>query len=434
MNQYFKIRNDRFNNLLIKSRDINRALRAGLKDIKEDTILYLNYPFCLNFCNFCIYKVHRYNQKDSDEFLKYYNKEISLYAKFFNDFKFKNIHIGGGTPNLAPPELLIKPLMKLADYNNLDRFIIEVFPRDDFGKYLEKLKKFNVTKIQLGVQTLNEKILYQENRKVSKKIILDCLDVLSKSDFIWSVDLMYGFKNEDIFQRDYISELDTIIDFMPKGIHLYKLRMQKTNDYYKEAEYLYAENEIYEKNIKLLSIKKKLFQCGYNEIYDEWCLGDNIEHAKISVCYNDYSGAFPDILGIGLMAKSHLRCGLIVNFKDFKTYKYLLNKDIFPIRFFHNFRKTNIYPVLNIYTGIKRIGKFDLGKFLSKSLLSEAEKNEINSLLIFLKDSRIKYKHHSGYLSIPKSQFSKCLYLIERYMGTAHLKKDPLHFKRIHEY
>ncbi len=202
-----------------KIEKITKAIKNGVKNLTEDSFLYVHYPFCLNFCHFCLYKIHRYDKVMSDKFLKCYKREISLYAEALSGFKFRNIHIGGGTPSLVSPKLLTSPLNKLVNFKNLERFVMEVFPRDDLADYLKELKRYNVSKIQLGIQTLNEKILKNENRLVSKKTILNSLKILSKSNLIWSVDLIYGFKNEDILGRDYVSELETILNFSPGGFH-----------------------------------------------------------------------------------------------------------------------------------------------------------------------------------------------------------------------
>ena len=416
-----EIKDKKNNNLVNKERRIDQVLKREIKKLKKDTILYINYPFCSNFCNFCIYKVHLYNQADSKEFLDYYKKEISLYADALRGFKFRNVHIGGGTPNLIPPNFLIEPLKKVIDFNNLDRFIIEVFPSENLGKYLDELKKYNVTKIQLGVQTIDEKILKQENRKVSKKAILNSIKALSERDFIWSVDLMYGFKNDSLYKKNRISEFQKIISFNPNGIHFYKLRSQRTNCYYDKKNCNY---DIYEKEIDLSGFENILIKKGYKKIYDEWCLGKNKEHAQISVCYNGYSKAFPDILGLGLIAKSHFRFGLTVNFKDFETYKKLLDRNMFPIRVFHNFKRTNIYPVFNIYTGIKRLSEFDLGSFLKNNKLTKAEEKEIDSIFFLFDKHDVKYNYKRGILKIDKTCFPKTLRLIERYMRLAYFTKN----------
>jgi len=413
MSKYFTINDNKFSDLLKESRNINSALKCELKNINKDTILYVNYPFCQNFCNFCIYKVHHYNQTDSNKFLKYYKKEISLYAKILKDFKFKNIHIGGGTPNLISPELLIKPLTKLVNFSNLERFIIEIFPCDNFESYLKKLKKYNVTKVQLGVQTLNEKFLKQENRKVSKKTILNCLKILSKSNLIWSVDLMYGLKNESFCYDNRIAEFKDILAFRPHGVHFYKLRAQQENNYYGKNIYNYST---YQKKIDLLPFERILREKGYRKVYDEWCLGKNIEHAQLSVCYNGHSGAFPNILGLGLQVKSHFRFGLAMSFRDLEIYRRLLSMGIIPIRTFHNFKETNIYPIFNIYTGIKRLNRFNLGRFLNNNPLTKAEEKELESVFRLFKNNHINYTYDGEKLIIPKAQFSKCLYLLENYM------------------
>lgn len=399
-----------------KVKKFNKLAKVALKNLNKDTFLYINYPFCLNHCKFCIYKIHKYSKIDSDKFLKLYNREILLYAKKLNGFKFKNIHIGGGTPNLISPKLLIEPLNNIVDFNNIERFVVEVFPRDDLSEYIKELKKYNITKIQLGVQTLNEKILRSENRIVSTKTIINCMKVLSKSNFIWSVDLIYGFNKEDSYQRDYIRELETILSFTPLGIHLYNIRYEKGNRFYMRENIKKDDSRHIGRFGCYSDVVNILIKNGYKKVYDEWCIKSNKRHALKTVCVNNKTGVFPDIIGLGVGARSITRLVRYINTSSLKDYIFLLNKDLFPVNDYSYFPENNLYPINMMALVIGVYKEFNIKKFKNSLELSKEEEKEFVLLFSYLKNNGIKINLNNGKLIIPDSQYSKSLFLIEKYI------------------
>jgi oxygen-independent coproporphyrinogen-3 oxidase len=404
-------------NTKTSNKSANKLIDASLKNIRGDAFLYVHYPFCANRCRYCIYYLDNFSGEKSDDYLKLYNKEILLYAKILSDYKFKNIHIGGGTPNLVSPEALIKPLSKLVNFERLEHFTIEAFPADDFKEYLEKLKKYNVKKINLGIQTIDKKILESERRIVPIRTLLRCLKILSKSNLLWSTDLIYGFNEEDNSSRDYSTELKTILDYNPTGFHLYFIRPKETNyNHYKYRNRYKNQRLNSQKIIRIFDVVNILNKNGYKEISDEWCLGANQDYAKKTVCYDAKTGVSPDVLGIGLGAVSHRRFLQYKNVKNLQKYKFLLNHDKFPIAYFNDLQKTNLYPIINIFSGIKTSQMFDYKKFLSSVSLSKQEKREINSLFDYLKRNKIEYGDKDGKIIISQSQYSQCLYKINEYI------------------
>lgn len=388
------------------------------KVLDKDAFLFVKYPYCLTFCKFCVYKVHKYNKIHSDYFLKYYGKEVDLYARELSDFKFKNIHIGGGTPNLIAPHLLIEPLARLADLGKVKRFVVEVFPRDDLKKYLRDLRKYPVTKIQLGIQTINEKILKSINRNVSRKTILDCLEVLSKSPYLWSVDLMYGFSEEDAFAPDYVSELKTVLDYKPHGVHLYPLRSERTNLFYGKKDKPGVKNLTYKKEIGYLGpILEILSERGYRQILDEWCLGANQRHAQKTICYNNETGFYSTVVGIGLDGRTYTRTMQYRNTRNLSRYASSLEKGIFPIEKYSDFLKNNLYPVYMLRMHQRMGAKFDIGRFLRSSGLSKPEKNEMLAFLCYLKNKGVRYEIKDGQLRMATSQYSLYQFLAGKYIS-----------------
>ena len=40
------------------------------KSIDDDTILYINYPYCVGKCRYCIYHIDNFSKEKSDKFLE----------------------------------------------------------------------------------------------------------------------------------------------------------------------------------------------------------------------------------------------------------------------------------------------------------------------------------------------------------------------------
>lgn len=393
---------------------INQAVKSLLGKTRDDAFLYVNYPFCLNFCRFCVYKNYRFNRKSSADFLADYRQEISLRAKALDGFKFKNVHLGGGTPNLIPPQSLIGPLSKLVDFEKVERFVVEVYPKADFKKYLAQAEKYQVGKIQLGVQTLNERILKSEHRPTAQKIILNCLKTLSQSGLIWSVDLIYGFKNEKKFKRDYLTELKTILDYRPSGVHLYLIRSEKKNQYYKSRP---GVSEV-DFGADISPAEKLLSARGYEMINDEWAIGKNIAYAQKTICYDSRAEMVqPDIWGVGPGATSYHRLARLVNTRKLSEYKDLLKKNLLPIIDLNDFQKNNLYPVFCFYKRFRMTAGFDFKDFFSAVSLSKDEEKEARAFIGYLKENGlIRASDEQGFKITDQKEFARGIRLVEQYI------------------
>ena len=391
----------------------SEIIRSKLSGLRADTILYVNYPYCTNFCRFCIYKIQKHTKQKQDIFLRYLSKEINLYKKYIGNFQFKNLHIGGGTPNLCNPKLLIEPLQDLVELDKLERFVMEIFPSENLTKYLEQLAPYKVKKIQLGVQTLNDNILKAENREVSSKTILDNMKILSKSQYAWSVDLIYGFDKEKKFGRNYKEELKRILKYEPDGIHFYELAFSYKNNHYGKKfinkKYRYIKNTALSECEQIVKIN------AYNLIYDEWCRTQaNKKYAKKTVCYNEDTEAFPHILGLGLGANSFFRFSTYSNTKELNIYKYFLDNNLFPLQVYFDHLKNYSYPILNVYMAIKRKGIFNYKKFVANANLNTLEITQLDNLYKYLKRYKLKITDNKE-IVLTKNQGPKYFFLIKKF-------------------
>ena len=147
--------------------------KDGLTDI------YVHFPFCSKCCIFCHYP-SQYNdtQNNKDKYIEALNKEfqISLNNLGLKQFKTRSILIGGGTPTdltIAQLKRFLKYFNKYVDLSNNPQFNYDVAPHTLIGKEgmerLKILKDYGVTRLTIGIQSMDEKVLKIMNRPHNKK-------------------------------------------------------------------------------------------------------------------------------------------------------------------------------------------------------------------------------------------------------------------------
>jgi oxygen-independent coproporphyrinogen-3 oxidase len=408
----------------IKTRGkINKAISSLDWNAAGTPFLYVNYPFCSTYCRFCIYKICRYNEQSSALFLKHYAKEAFFYERALAGFKFKNIHIGGGTPTLVPLRSLIDPLKGVIDPMGLSRFVIETFPEGNLKGYFDELERYQMIKVQLGVQTLNEHILKGENRPTSRTDILDCLKRLSRSSLIWSVDLVYGFKDENKFKRDYLSEIKTILAYRPHGIHIYYIRSEAANDYYYEHPshrllHRKKEDKRMRFGIDISQVTDILSGLGYKKIGDEWCLGENIKYAQKTICYDSQAEMIPpSVLGIGLGAKTSHRSIRYKNTDNPSEYGDLIEQGYFPVGHSLSFEETGLYPIVCFLKRFRSSLSFNFAELSSSVSLSRLEEGKLLGFIDYLEqnglgDNLIGHEYRVA----SEEEYAKTLHLAKKYI------------------
>lgn len=158
--------------------------------------LYIHIPFCQDICAYCDFCKVFYQEKIVDEYLKVLKEELdSLVVKE----PLKTIYIGGGTPSslnyqqLSFLMAMIKPYLS----DSLQEVCIEVNPESIDDKKMKILKDGGITRLSIGVESFNEKILKAINRHHNKQQVYNVIKMAHdfNIDNI-SIDLMYGLPKQ----------------------------------------------------------------------------------------------------------------------------------------------------------------------------------------------------------------------------------------------
>lgn len=239
--------------------------------------IYIHIPFCHNICSYCDFAKIYYNEKYINKYLDALKKEIQL--KYKNEI-VKTIYIGGGTPTSLNIDDLEK-LLKITEVFNKDKkieFTIESNVELSLDK-IKLLKKYNVNRISLGVQSFNNKILKILNRTHNENDIIKCINLLKENDFNnINIDLIYAVTNDiNIVKEDIKKALNLNINHIScYSLIIENNTMLKINNYQNIDEdieyeiYKYIENMLEKNNFihyEISNYSKAGFESIHNKNY-----------------------------------------------------------------------------------------------------------------------------------------------------------------------
>ena len=164
--------------------------------------LYIHIPFCGQLCTYCDFHFS-VSLSRVDDMVEAITKELKERKSYLNSEPINTLYFGGGTPSLLSAEQLNK-IIKCAEkeYNfrveELDEFTIECNPEDLTKNYLAEIKKLNISRLSIGIQSFNDTTLKLMNRRHTasraKEAVANAREV--GFDNI-SIDLIFGVPNCD---------------------------------------------------------------------------------------------------------------------------------------------------------------------------------------------------------------------------------------------
>src|SRR5262245_47620455 len=132
--------------------------------------LYLHIPFCRKRCKFCYFRVYvDKNARDVEVYLDALVREVELCRRqpIVGDRSLHFIYFGGGTPSfLSAGQLksLFEKLQSLFPWNQAAEVTFECEPGTLQQHKLEMLRQLGVTRLSLGIENFDDKILESNGR------------------------------------------------------------------------------------------------------------------------------------------------------------------------------------------------------------------------------------------------------------------------------
>jgi oxygen-independent coproporphyrinogen-3 oxidase len=144
--------------------DAHRVLNSP-PDPETPLGLYLHIPFCRKRCKFCYFRVYTdKNARDVETYSDALVREVELYSKMpvVVGRRLKYVYFGGGTPSyLSAAQLrsLMTRLQAVLPWEGAEEVTFECEPGTLQQHKLEALRELGVTRLSLGVENFDPKIL-----------------------------------------------------------------------------------------------------------------------------------------------------------------------------------------------------------------------------------------------------------------------------------
>ncbi|TDN99068.1 oxygen-independent coproporphyrinogen III oxidase [Sunxiuqinia elliptica] len=209
----------------------------------ENISIYLHVPFCTQLCLYCGCNTHITKDQDMmQHYMDALKKEIHMIGKLLDrKRKISQIHWGGGTPNVLPAQLIGEVMaIFTSEYEFIDKpeIAIECNPAHLDEAYIDALISFGFTRISLGVQDFQEKVLNAVHREVPEIPIEELVKMIRKHPGVSvNLDFIYGLPYQTVesfagtMEKAITINPDRLVTFSYAHVPWVKKAQKKLEDY-----------------------------------------------------------------------------------------------------------------------------------------------------------------------------------------------------------
>ena len=213
--------------------------------------IYIGMAFCPTRCFYCSFAANPIvgNKKLVNPYLQALIKEISAMKKYVNDRKLniESVYFGGGTPtavNNEEFEAVMKEVYEaFVKDKNLKEFTVECGRPDSItSEKLQTMKTYDVTRISINPQTMNDDTLKMIGRGHTSAQVIEKFNLARRMGFNdINMDMIIGLPGEGI--KEVLHTKNEILKLKPDSLTVHGLSL-------KRASILY-ENFILKKGIQV---------------------------------------------------------------------------------------------------------------------------------------------------------------------------------------
>jgi oxygen-independent coproporphyrinogen-3 oxidase len=192
---------------------------------------YLHIPFCTKRCGYCSFNTAPDGPGAVERFLPALLGEMDLVgrAPWAAAVDLRSVFLGGGTPSLLPAEAMTQILERLGTRFGMvagAEVTVECNPESVSRERLEGYRRAGVTRISLGVQSLDDRILPTLDRlhtAAQARAAFDAARAAGFSDV--SVDLIYGLPGLDL--PTWETTVEEALGWNPDHLSAYALTLDE---------------------------------------------------------------------------------------------------------------------------------------------------------------------------------------------------------------
>jgi oxygen-independent coproporphyrinogen-3 oxidase len=203
--------------------------------------IYLHVPFCRQRCDFCYFKVYTdKNSKDIRRYLEGLRRELALYAPQprFQGRRPRFVYFGGGTPSYLSAEQLrelFEGVRAAFSWDAVQEVAFECEPGTLSEAKLEELAALGVTRLSLGVENFDSRILEINNRAHRAAEIQRTYDFARSVGFDQiNIDLIAGMVGET--DENWRNCVERTIALLPESVTIYQMEVPYNTTLYQRMQ------------------------------------------------------------------------------------------------------------------------------------------------------------------------------------------------------
>ncbi|WP_326908263.1 radical SAM family heme chaperone HemW [Sedimentibacter sp. MB31-C6] len=299
--------------------------------------IYIHIPFCKSKCNYCDFYSISWNKEAEKRYIEAVINEIRIYNESLEtNYVVDTIYFGGGTPTIISPLSLSKILDEIKRVFKVEKnseISIEANPNTLLSNNLSFYRNIGINRLSIGVQSLNDDLLYKIGRIHNSKEALDSIDRAIINGFSnINVDVMFNIPGQTV--KNIENTLSEIIKHNINHISFYSLKLEKGTPLF-----------VMEKKNKLImpeeDVEREMYYCGRNVMENNNLFQyeiSNFAKKNYECKHNLKYWNQEEYIGLGPSAHSFLNMNRYSNSADLNNYCLNLVKKTF---------ERNIHEILN---------------------------------------------------------------------------------------
>ena len=200
------------------------------------TALYVHVPFCAQKCRYCDFDSRSVAPCDLEAALDAYFEQLYARLDAFGNAgaldQIRTVYVGGGTPSLAG-ERLVELARRIRTWCAPVEFTCEANPESLTAELAIALAKAGVTRVSLGVQTLDNNELTVIGRIHNAERALEAIATVKDVGLDVSCDLMCGLPGQTMASWQY--SLNGVLAAAPHHVSVYPLTLEEGTPLYRMA-------------------------------------------------------------------------------------------------------------------------------------------------------------------------------------------------------
>lgn len=199
--------------------------------------LYVHYPWCVRKCPYCDFNSHKVKEAGIPEqaYIDALLRDLEGTLPRVWGRRVHSIFIGGGTPSLLSPEGLDRLLTTARSLLQIEadcEITLEANPGTVESARFAAFRAAGVTRVSIGIQSLNETHLKALGRIHDRHDAMRALEAAATHFDTWNADLMYALPQQTLAEAE--ADLERVLAFAPPHLSCYHLTLEPNTLFHRD--------------------------------------------------------------------------------------------------------------------------------------------------------------------------------------------------------